>query len=56
MTYIGVTELHFTEWEVNHMYAGKWIDLFYHFKKIHNLKMIQSRFEIIEKNGSLMDL
>ena len=56
MTYIGVTELGFTEWEVNHMHAGKWADLMYHFKRMYNMRMERKLFEIVEKRGSLMDL
>ena len=56
MTYIGVTELGFSEWEVNHMSAGKWTDLYYHFKKMYNMRASKSRFQIVEKQGSLMDL
>jgi len=56
MTYMGVTELGFSEWEVNHMYAGKLLDLAYHFKKMHNIRMKRGIFSVVEKTGSLMDL
>lgn len=56
MTYMGVTEWGFSEWEVNHMSAGKWADLMFHYKKMHNMKMRKGLFKIVEKQGSLMDL
>lgn len=56
VTYIGVVEFGFTEWEVNHMYAGKWSDMMYHYKKMHNMRMNRQTFEIVEKTGSLMDI
>lgn len=56
MTYIGVVELGFSEWEVDHMYMGKWLDLMYHFKRMHNIRMQGRTFRMVEKTGSLMDL
>ncbi len=56
MTYMGVTEMGFSEWEVNHMYAGKWSDLMHHFKKMYNFRTKKGLFNITEKQGSLMDL
>ncbi|MCD8097017.1 MAG: hypothetical protein LUE31_03070 [Lachnospiraceae bacterium] len=56
MTYIGVAELHFSEWEVNHMSYGKWSDLMYHWKKAYNMRMERATFKIVEKQGSLLDL
>lgn len=53
---MGVTEFGFSEWEVNHMYAGKWADLMYHFKQMHNMRTERKIFKIIEKTGSLMDI
>ncbi len=53
---MGVTEMGFSEWEVNHMYAGKWSDLMHHFKKMYNFRTKKGLFNITEKQGSLMDL
>lgn len=38
------------------MYAGKWADLMYHFKRMYNMRAERSTFKIVEKQGSLMDL
>ena len=56
MTYIGVVEFGYSEWEVNHMSAGKWSDLMYHYKKRHNMRNNRVPVKIIEKQGSLLDL
>lgn len=38
------------------MAFGKWLDLMYHFKSMHNMRMKREIFKIMEKKGSLMDL
>lgn len=49
-------QIGYREKEVAHMYFGKWADLFWEFKKMHNIKMKRMIFEEEKKVVSLMDL
>ena len=54
LVFIGM-KIGYREWEIAHMYFGKWCDLFEEFKHMHNIEMRRQIFEK-QKVTSLMDL
>ena len=48
-------QMGYREREIEHMYFGKWIDLFEEFKKWHNFKMKKGMYEE-RKVVSMLDL
>ena len=49
-------DIGYSEREVGHMYFGKWEDLYYEWKKLHNMRMERMVFKGTEEVRSLMDM
>lgn len=54
LLFMGI-QMGFSEKEIAHMYIGKWMDLFEHFKWFHNFKAKKALFTD-NQPASLMDL
>lgn len=53
---IVMMDIGYSEREVGHMYFGKWEDLYYEWKKLHNMRMERMVFKGTEEVHSLMDM
>ncbi len=49
-------DMGYTEREVGQMYFGKWADLYFEWKRLHNMRMQRMIFRDAEEVGSVMDL
>ena len=52
---IVMMDIGYSEREVGHMYFGKWEDLYYEWKKLHNMRMERMVCKGTEEVHSLMD-
>lgn len=46
----------YREYELAHMYFGKYLDIYAEWKKLHNIRMERKIFREEEQQKSLMDL
>ena len=49
-------QIGYREYELAHMYFGKYLDIYAEWKKLHNIRMERNIFREEEQQKSLMDL